>query len=90
MAKSARVALCTMALTASSTRYPRANSRSAKRRHLHRPGFLIRSRRPRGQHPRFRLTGDNIARSLHLDIGGPDHLAPLLGIVGDELAEVGR
>src|SRR6266446_1420516 len=32
----------------------------------------------------------NIARSLHLDIGGLDHLAPLLGIVGDELAEVGR
>ena len=32
----------------------------------------------------------NIARSLHLDIGGLDHLAPLLGIVGDELAEVVR
>jgi len=25
----------------------------------------------------------------HLDIGGPDHRAPLLGIVGDDLAEVG-
>jgi|307.fasta_scaffold21668_2 hypothetical protein len=26
---------------------------------------------------------------LHLDVGRPDHLAPLLGIVGDEFAEVG-
>src|SRR5262249_46714520 len=26
---------------------------------------------------------------LRLDVGGPDHLAPLLGLVGDELAEVG-
>ena len=32
----------------------------------------------------------NIARSLHLNIGGPDHLAPLLSIVGDEFGEVGR
>jgi type I restriction enzyme M protein len=34
--------------------------------------------------------GFAVPRSLHLDIGCPDHLAPLLGIVGDELAEVGR
>ena len=27
--------------------------------------------------------------SLRLDVGRPDHLAPLLGFVGDELAEVG-
>src|SRR6186713_39803 len=27
--------------------------------------------------------------SLRLDVGRPDHLAPLLGLVGDELAEVG-
>jgi hypothetical protein len=27
---------------------------------------------------------------LRLDVGGPDHLGPLLGFVGDELAEVGR
>src|SRR5262249_19320977 len=26
---------------------------------------------------------------LHLDVGRPDYLAPLLGIVGDEFAEVG-
>ena len=26
---------------------------------------------------------------LRLDVGRPDHLAPLLGVVGDELAEVG-
>src|SRR5262249_58839992 len=29
------------------------------------------------------------AASVRLDIGGADHLAPLLGLVGDELAEVG-
>src|SRR5262245_41029172 len=28
--------------------------------------------------------------SLRFDVGSPDHLGPLLGIVGDELAEVGR
>ena len=27
--------------------------------------------------------------SLCLDVGRPDHLAPLLGFIGDELAEVG-
>jgi hypothetical protein len=26
---------------------------------------------------------------LRLDVGRPDHLAPLFGVVGDELAEVG-
>ena len=26
---------------------------------------------------------------FRLDVGGPDHLAPFLGFVGDELAEVG-
>jgi hypothetical protein len=28
-------------------------------------------------------------RLVRLDVGRPDHLAPLLGILGDELAEVG-
>jgi hypothetical protein len=28
--------------------------------------------------------------SLRLDVEGPDHLAPLLGFVGDELGEVSR
>src|SRR5262249_50307684 len=28
--------------------------------------------------------------SLCLDIGSPDHLAPLLGVVGDQLTELGR
>src|SRR6516225_9436864 len=32
----------------------------------------------------------NIARSLHLDIGGPDHLSPFLGFRGDELLEICR
>src|SRR5262249_14928496 len=30
-----------------------------------------------------------VGGSLRLDVEGPDHLAPLLGVVGDELAEVG-
>ena len=30
------------------------------------------------------------ARLLWLDVGRPGHLAPLLGFVGDELAEVGK
>src|SRR5262245_42497799 len=29
-------------------------------------------------------------RSLGLDVGGPDHLAPFLGFRGDEAAKVGR
>ena len=28
--------------------------------------------------------------SLRLDVGVPDHLAPLLGFIGEQLAEVGR
>src|SRR5262249_28159981 len=28
--------------------------------------------------------------SLHLDVGGPDHFAPLLGFLGDEFCERGR
>jgi hypothetical protein len=30
-----------------------------------------------------------IAVSVGLDISGPDHLAPLLGLIGNDLAEVG-
>src|SRR5262245_45398086 len=33
---------------------------------------------------------DPCPASLRLDVRGPDHLAPLLGLFGDELAEVGR
>src|SRR5262245_30899403 len=29
-------------------------------------------------------------RSLRLDIGGPDHVAPPLGVFGDELGKLGR
>src|SRR5439155_17228620 len=36
-------------------------------------------------HPRL-----YISASLSLDIRGADHLAPLFGFVGDQLAEVGR
>ena len=28
--------------------------------------------------------------SVCLDVGGPDHLAPLLGFFGDELSKIGR
>src|SRR5262249_45390146 len=28
--------------------------------------------------------------SLRLDVGGPDHLAPFLGFLGDQLAELDR
>ena len=37
-----------------------------------------------------RLIGTCRCGSLRLDVGGPDDLAPLLGFIGDELAEVGR
>src|SRR5215472_9762803 len=30
------------------------------------------------------------ASSLRLDVGGPDHLAPFLGFLGDQLAELDR
>src|SRR5262249_62291822 len=47
--------------------------------------------------PRQRLSSTDVtayfagvARSLRLDFGRPDHLAPLLGVVCDQLAEVGR
>jgi hypothetical protein len=29
-------------------------------------------------------------KSLRLDVGVPDHLGPFLGLVGNELCEVGR
>src|SRR5262249_58976680 len=37
----------------------------------------------------FRTTA-GFPQSLRLDVRGPDHLAPLLGFVGDELAELDR
>ena len=40
-------------------------------------------------HSRNERYGMSRAGLLRLDVGGPDHLAPLLGLVGDELAEVG-
>jgi hypothetical protein len=33
--------------------------------------------------------GTSTRASFWLDVGRPDHLAPLLGFVGDELAEIG-
>ena len=40
-------------------------------------------------HSRNGIYGTCRCGSLRLDVGGPDDLAPLLGFVGDELAEVG-
>src|SRR5262249_60095845 len=34
--------------------------------------------------------GSGTAASVQLDVRGPDHLAPFLGVVCDELAEIGR
>src|SRR5262249_618915 len=55
-------------------------------------GPNIRPARPR---PGFRGTGVTeywieTAVSFRLDVGGPDHLAPFVGFVGDELSKVGR
>src|SRR6516164_9835755 len=33
---------------------------------------------------------ERLRRSLRLDVCRPDHLAPLLGFVGNEFAEIGR
>src|SRR5262245_35442337 len=49
--------------------------------------------RPAPAADRFRLTDVTEYRpieatSLRLDIGGPDHLAPLFGFLSDQLAEV--
>jgi hypothetical protein len=34
--------------------------------------------------------GLGLSMSLRLDVEGPDHFAPLLGLGGDELPEFGR
>src|SRR5262249_24006582 len=49
----------------------------------------------RGEYRAFRLTGVTeywigTAASVRLDVSSPNYLAPFLGFVGDELAEVGR
>src|SRR5262249_58720171 len=36
------------------------------------------------------LIGSGTAASVQLDVRGPDHLAPFLGFVGDQLAKIGR
>jgi hypothetical protein len=39
---------------------------------------------------RYRTSPSSGSTSLRLDVGRPDHLSPLLGFLGNELAEVGR
>jgi hypothetical protein len=45
-----------------------------------------------GAHVRWTIgkSRDDDAASFRLDVGRPDHLAPFLGFIGDQLAEVGR
>src|SRR5262249_24666574 len=54
----------------------------------------IRSPNPRGGASDIRGTGgygilDRVTVSVCLEVGRPDHLGPLLGVVGNELAEIG-
>jgi putative tryptophan/tyrosine transport system substrate-binding protein len=50
---------------------------------------LASSARPGFRDFAERWNVDSGSASLHLDVEGPDDVAPLLGFVGDELAEVG-
>ena len=60
---------------------------------LQQNSLVIRSSRPHRRTPAIRGTGRygicRVAASLRLDARELDHLAPFLGFVGDELAEVG-
>jgi hypothetical protein len=38
---------------------------------------------------RYGISAQALALLLRLDVGGADHLAPLLGFIGDQLAEIG-
>jgi hypothetical protein len=58
----------------------------------HRPGYSIASSsgiRDFAERESWNIGGSRIAASVRLDVGCPDHLAPLLGFIGDQLAEVG-
>src|SRR2546430_5659981 len=53
----------------------------------------LHRRREVGRHRRTGITEyrrDRVIDLFGLDVDRPDHLGPLLGVVGDELAEVGR
>src|SRR3954453_8709501 len=61
---------------------------------LQQNSLVIRSSRPHRRTPAIRGTGVteywiDTAASFRLDVSGPDHLAPLLGFIGDEPAEIG-
>src|SRR5215472_4655334 len=63
--------------------------------HRSKQAFSIRLPRPPGRASDIRGTGDygrfaGIAESLRFDARELHHLAPLLGLFGDELAEVGN
>src|SRR5262245_7163889 len=71
-------------------------SRCANSDRTHRSKKTSRSPRRRGRTPRdfaervLRNIGSGTAASVRFDVARPDHLTPLLGFVGDELAEVRR
>ena len=50
----------------------------------------LRVRRSRGSEEWRNNRPENRRPSLGPDVGRPDHLAPFLGFLGDELAEIGR
>src|SRR5579859_7972762 len=61
----------------------------ARRHTIRKPIDLLFMSLRKPAHPA--VNGAPVRRvSLRLDAGKPDHLAPLLGLVGDELAEIGR
>src|SRR5215510_7202640 len=51
---------------------------------------LFRQHRPKADVRGTGVTEYSVRELLRLDIGGPDHLAPFLGFVGDQLAELSR
>src|SRR4029077_4462888 len=62
---------------------------------LQQNSVVIRSSRPHRRTSAIRGTGDmecglTKPASLRLDVEGPDHLAPLLGFVEDELTKIAR
>src|SRR5262249_57276243 len=51
-------------------------------------GFILAQGKFHSALPAFRATV-GLPQSLRLDVGRPDHLAPLLSFVGNELSKVG-
>jgi hypothetical protein len=74
----------------------RANRVITRRTKKHRYSIASSARRAGSAARREGFAERNVMECLRddddlfrLDVGGPDHLAPLLGFVGDKLAEIG-